>query len=565
MSRVFVAREIALDRQIVIKFLPPEIAAEANRDRFRREIQMAAKLSHPHIAPLFASAEEGELLYYTMPFIAGESLRQTLDSGKRLGMNQINEILVDVADALAYAHRHGIVHRDIKPANILREGDHAVITDFGVAKAMSAALGHGSGDRTATTSGLAFGTPAYMAPEQIAGDSSADHRVDIYAFGLLAYELLTGRAPFRSDSPQAVLAAQLTQAPDPILPLRGDTPPVLAALVTRCLEKDAARRPPTAEAVLEVLRSISAASGASHYKNAEDRKRASRGGLIAVGALVVAAAIWLVADRSTIFKSATPPADTIPKVDTALLRAQSAAAKAESTLAALETARVRDSVKRSEERAAKQDQRLIALLRDSISNALQRAQAESVAKAKDAELALARQQDSINRAKRRVFMPSSPISLALAPEAFAARSTNLGPPRRIAVSIQSGLRNPTAVAAAVVLRDSLDARLKSKTRYLLVPNDSVSEALQRSRNIDSLRTWLHGDMWVTINANVEMAADSLRWTLDLRDFTAHSSYAHMTSASGRVGLVTASEAATVSKLVDNVVRLLESMDRAPRK
>src|ERR1044071_9814668 len=261
MSRVFLARDRALDRHIVIKILPPELAAEVNRDRFRREIQLAARLHHPHIVPLFTAAEEGGLLYYTMPYIDGESLKEQLASGRRFSISETVEILLDVTDALANAHRAGVVHRDIKPANVLRESGHAVVTDFGVAKALSSALGQSQAVPAMPTSGLAIGTPAYMAPEQLAGEASADHRVDLYALGLLGYELLTGHAPFRAPSPQAMLAAQLTREPEPVRNLRADTPPALAALLARCLEKDPARRPPSAEAALEVLRTIDLNSG----------------------------------------------------------------------------------------------------------------------------------------------------------------------------------------------------------------------------------------------------------------------------------------------------------------
>lgn len=569
MSRVFVAREIALDREIVIKFLPPEIVAEANRDRFRREIQMAAKLRHPHIAPLFAAGEEGDLLYYTMPFVAGNSLRQSLETRRAFGVGETVEILLDVADALAYAHRAGIIHRDIKPANILLEGGHAVVTDFGVAKAMSAALGgsgSGSGQRISTISGMAFGTPQYMAPEQIAADPTADHRVDIYAFGLLAYELLTGLAPFRGASPQAILAAQLTQAPSPILQLRQDVPPVLAALIMRCLEKEATRRPVSAESVLEILRTVSVASGASLV--ARPRRVSTVAWWIGGGVMAAVLAVVMVS------LNRTPPtaADTAAKVDSTLLRAQHAASTAESTLRALNSSRARDSTRHLAERTSSQDKRLMTLLRDSIANALQRAQADSVAQAKSVEQGAARALAAISRSRGPAF--TVPFSTGqteagsrapLTPELFNARLADMGPPRRIAVSIHSSVRNPIAVTGATIIRDSLEARFRANARFVLVANDSVTVALAKSRTIDSLRLWLHSDMWVTLNASGDLAADSLRWSATLYDFSANARYTQNSTTSERVAIATATEPSTVTQLVNKIMRLLDVMDNAPRK
>src|ERR1019366_2041588 len=261
MSRVFLATERALNRKGVIKVLPPELAAGVNRERFRREIQLAAQLQHPHIVPLYSAGEHGDLLYYTMPFIEGESLKHAIQehgtTKKTFTLREIVRILHDVSDALAYAHARGVIHRDIKPGNVLRSGSHAVVTDFGVAKAISAALPAVG----MTTSGMAIGTPAYMAPEQLAGDPAADHRVDIYAVGLLAYELLTGEAPFNEQSPQATLAAQLTRDPAPVSRTRPDVPPALAALVMKCLAKMPEQRPQTAHELVVELDAMATGSG----------------------------------------------------------------------------------------------------------------------------------------------------------------------------------------------------------------------------------------------------------------------------------------------------------------
>jgi tetratricopeptide (TPR) repeat protein/predicted Ser/Thr protein kinase len=238
MSRVFLADEVRLGRQVVIKLLPPDMSAGVNVERFEREIRLAAKLQHPHIVPLLTAGAKGDLLYYVMPFIKGESLRAKLAREGELPIGEAARILRDVADALAYAHREGVVHRDIKPDNVLISDNHAVVTDFGVAKAVSASTGESS----LTSLGVALGTPAYMAPEQAAADPNVDHRADIYALGALAYEMLTGRPPFAGTSPQVVLSAHVTQAPDPVTTHRETVPPALAEVVMRCLAKKPADR-----------------------------------------------------------------------------------------------------------------------------------------------------------------------------------------------------------------------------------------------------------------------------------------------------------------------------------
>ena len=258
MSRVFVATERALGRTVVVKVLSPELSAGVNRDRFRREIQLAALLQHLHVVPLLSAGEHGQLLYYTMPFIEGESLRARLAAAGRLPVRDVARVMHDVVDALAYAHRRGVVHRDIKPGNILMHGMHALVTDFGVAKALSAALPHSG----TTSVGVAMGTPAYMAPEQLAADPAADHRVDLYAIGLVAYELLTGSSPFIAASPRETMAAQLTRVPDPLHLVRPDVPPELSAIVMRCLEKSPEARYDSAAALLAALDGTDVASGA---------------------------------------------------------------------------------------------------------------------------------------------------------------------------------------------------------------------------------------------------------------------------------------------------------------
>lgn len=257
MSRVFVATERSLGRKVVIKLLSPELTADVNRGRFRREIQVAAQLQHPHIVPLLSAGEHEDLLYFTMPYIAGESLKSALEKHGQLPVVEVVRVLYHVAEALDYAHGEGVVHRDIKPANVLRSGSYSLITDFGVAKALNASMA-ASG---MTSTGMAVGTPAYMSPEQLAGDPRADHRIDIYALGLLAYELLHGKSPFAESTPQRVLAAVLTQEPKPLVEVRPDVPGSLSELVMRCLSKEPEKRPATAKEVLDALDMFSTASG----------------------------------------------------------------------------------------------------------------------------------------------------------------------------------------------------------------------------------------------------------------------------------------------------------------
>jgi serine/threonine-protein kinase len=252
MSRVFVAKDEALGRDVVVKVLAPELAEGLSAERFAREVRLAARLQHPNVVPVHAAGTGPDgMPYYTMPFIDGASLRERLAAGP-LPVAEALTVLRDVARALAYAHAQGVVHRDIKPENVLLTGGAAVVTDFGIAKALTAA---GSG-ATLTQVGMAVGTPAYMAPEQAAGQADVDHRADLYAWGLLAWEALAGRHPFADrTSALALIGAHLTQVPAPLATVRGDVPPGLATLVARCLAKDPVHRPADAA---EMLRAVDA-------------------------------------------------------------------------------------------------------------------------------------------------------------------------------------------------------------------------------------------------------------------------------------------------------------------
>jgi Tol biopolymer transport system component len=255
MATVYLAQDAKHHRQVALKVMRPELAATA--ERFLREITIAANLQHPNILAVFDSGEVDNLLYYVMPYVEGPSLRERLRKEGELPVGEAVRILHDVADALAAAHAKGVVHRDIKPENILLSGRHALVADFGVAKAVSESTDRG----TLTSMGVALGTPAYMAPEQGAADPHLDHRADLYAFGVVAYEMVAGRPPFERDSPQAVLLAHLTEAPTPITEVREKLPLPLAQLIMRCLEKKAADRPQSADEILTVLETLSTPTG----------------------------------------------------------------------------------------------------------------------------------------------------------------------------------------------------------------------------------------------------------------------------------------------------------------
>ena len=272
MSRVFVAEERALGRRVVVKVLSPDLAAGVNVERFRREIQLTARLQHPHIVPILSAGEMDGLPFYTMPFVEGESLRVRLVRTGAMGVGHVVNIVRDVARALEFAHEKGVVHRDIKPDNILLAGDSATVMDFGIAKAIVAAREANPADAL-TQLGIALGTPQYMAPEQIAADPAIDHRADLYSLGCVAYELLTGATPFAGRTSAALFRAHLIEEPAPIMAKRSDVPDALGELITRCLAKDPAYRPAYARDVLALLERASsvvagAATGAAPARDA---------------------------------------------------------------------------------------------------------------------------------------------------------------------------------------------------------------------------------------------------------------------------------------------------------
>src|SRR5262245_18559861 len=241
MSRLFLAEELSLRRNVVVKVLPPEYASEVFAARFRKEIELAAHLRHPNILPVLTAGTREDLLYFIVPYLPGEWLRHRLTREGVLPVAEAVQILSETADALAHAHAEGILHRDIEPENILLEGRHAVVTDFGVARALAE-----SGQQRLTETGLSVGTPGYMAPEQAAGDQNVDERADVYALAIVGYEMLTGKAPFEGPTAQAVLAAHLTTVPKRVNAVRPEVPKQVSDAIAQALAKNPADRFQTA-------------------------------------------------------------------------------------------------------------------------------------------------------------------------------------------------------------------------------------------------------------------------------------------------------------------------------
>jgi len=256
MATVYLGRDVKHEREVAVKVLREDLSASIGAGRFLREIKIAAQLQHPNILPLLDSGEAGGRLYFVMPYVRGQSLRERLSREGELPVHEAVRLLIEIVDALADAHSHGVVHRDIKPDNVMLSGRHALVMDFGVAKAISEATGR----NTVTTLGVAVGTPTYMSPEQAVADPLVDHRSDIYAVGVVAYEMLNGRPPFVGATPQQVLAAHVTEAPDSVSKRRPAIPAALDAIVMRCLAKRPADRFQTATELLAALEPLATPS-----------------------------------------------------------------------------------------------------------------------------------------------------------------------------------------------------------------------------------------------------------------------------------------------------------------
>jgi serine/threonine-protein kinase len=297
MATVYLAEDVKHRRQVAVKVLLPELAAALGHERFLREITTTANLRHPHILPLYDSGEAGGFLYYVMPYVEGESLRDRLDREKQLPLDEALSVAREVADALSYAHSRGVVHRDIKPENILLESGHAVVADFGIARAVSAA-----GGEKLTQTGVAIGTPQYMSPEQAAGEADIDGRSDLYSLACVLYEMLTGQPPFTGPTVESVVRQHMVEEARPVSQLRPAVPPAIADVLTRALAKNPADRFSPAAHFAAAL-TISASAGALGRRPLSSRAVL---GLGAAGALVAIAVLVMLVRRS-----AEAPAVTI--------------------------------------------------------------------------------------------------------------------------------------------------------------------------------------------------------------------------------------------------------------
>ena len=300
MATVYLARDLKHHRKVAVKVLRPELASLLGAERFLNEIRVTAGLQHPHILALHDSGEADSFLYFIMPYVEGESLRSRLRREGALPIPEAVELLREIADGLAYAHERGVVHRDIKPDNVLLSGRHALLADLGIAKAVSDTTSRSQ----LTTVGVVVGTPEYMAPEQATADPQVDHRADLYSFGILAYEMLAGRTPFGGRSGQAVLAAQLLEAPAPIAQHRPDVPEALASVVMGCLEKEPSHRWQSAQDIARALGEVTRGEAVTDSRATGSAARgATRRQRILSAALGVAALaivlIWLLSTFGT--------------------------------------------------------------------------------------------------------------------------------------------------------------------------------------------------------------------------------------------------------------------------
>ncbi|HEX5436553.1 MAG TPA: serine/threonine-protein kinase, partial [Gemmatimonadaceae bacterium] len=289
MSRVYLAEEPSLGRQVVVKVLAPELTGEAGIARFKQEAALTAQLQHPNILPVLAFGARDGLLYYVTPFVAGESLRARLEREGALPVDEAVTLTREVADALTAAHARGVVHRDIKPENIFLSNGHAVLADFGIARSLH--VGGGAPGTRLTAVGTSLGTPGYMSPEQAAGEVDVDARSDIYSLGVVMYEMLAGRPPFTGATPRAVLAAHLSQPPEPVTKHRREVPESISAAIDRALAKDPADRFAGAAEFRDAL----AAGHAAGAGSAAGTRGGARSFRRRAAAIVVVALVLLVA------------------------------------------------------------------------------------------------------------------------------------------------------------------------------------------------------------------------------------------------------------------------------
>ena len=288
MATVYLAEDLKLHRKVALKVLRPELAAALGPERFLREIEIAAKLHHPHILPLHDSGEVDGFLYYVMPYVEGESLRDRLNREKQLPLDDALQLAREVADALSYAHSHDVIHRDIKPENILLEAGHAVIADFGIARAVTAA-----GGERLTETGVSIGTPHYMSPEQAAGSEELDGRSDVYSLGCVLYEMLGGSPPFQGATVESIIHQHITVEAPPITNLRPAVPAEIAGTIARALAKAPADRFSPAGQLATALDRRVVTQTASTPAAVGDATGSKRWYTVGAVALAVILGVWL--------------------------------------------------------------------------------------------------------------------------------------------------------------------------------------------------------------------------------------------------------------------------------
>ncbi len=538
MSRVFLATDTTLGRKVVIKVLPPELAAGVNHDRFRREIQVAAQLQHPHIVPLLSAGEQQSLIWYTMPYINGHSLRDAIARGDKFSVKDVVRLMREVAEGLSYAHGMGVIHRDIKPGNVLLHGTHALVTDFGVSKAISAAMPTSG----YTSAGMAIGTPAYMAPEQIAADPAADHRMDLYALGLLAYELLTGKVPFKEASPQQTMAAQLTRDPVPVETTRTDVPPAFAALIKRLLAKDPNDRPESAAVVVQALDAIATGSGETLAMAPSRRAQIGRTVFAVAAGFALMVAAWSMGQQTGEEAVVHQMRDSLATIDSLQALAPSATMLTrEDSMAIASAVSARMAARATPNPSApRQDNpAMLAAMADSIRSQIQRVVL-----------------DSLMRIQTRV----APVG----PDERTARIEMNPPPprgpRRVVVAVPRTNRLRADLdAAALVIVDTLRRALDAHPRYVVVPADSVAAVLAESRTINTVQERLNADIIVSVS--LIPSRDSLVRLVQIRDLT---SPGGQISRAVSVPTELANPTGGVDRVVRETFRALAEMDRAGR-
>jgi formylglycine-generating enzyme required for sulfatase activity/predicted Ser/Thr protein kinase len=291
-AAVFLVRDLTLKRPLAVKVLSPDLLLSTTaQERFRREAETIAQLSHPHIVPLHFIGNANDIFYLAMEYVDGESLADRLEREGRIGVEDTSRILREVASALDLAHRRGVVHRDIKPHNVLLERDsgRALVTDFGIARTAE--------NSSLTASGMVVGTPTYMSPEQVVGDK-VDHRADLYALGIVGYEMLAGRPPFSGSTPTEVLMKRVATPAEPVERTRPDAPPALAAVINRCLQQDPEQRFATAGDMVRALGGITPSGGHTTAEMVRAR-RPQRSLFLALGVVVVlaVAGLWMLRGR----------------------------------------------------------------------------------------------------------------------------------------------------------------------------------------------------------------------------------------------------------------------------